>query len=90
MRHWREHPVHFLEAKPEYARQQALVFHNIDYNVISFSLLTKNYMHLAKCLVPIGETQINMTMDERVTMLKRHTKRFTEEEIRKKFKLPTK
>lgn len=78
-----------MQAKLEYARQDALVFHNIDYIFITVYLLRKDYEHLARCLVPIGEKQIAMTMEERVAMLKRHTRRFTEEEIRKKFKLPS-
>jgi hypothetical protein len=45
----------------------------------------KDYKTLAKCLVPIGD-QIALTMDERIAMLKRHTRPFTEEEIRTKFK----
>jgi hypothetical protein len=56
------------------------VFHNIDYLMITLRLLMKDYEHLARCLVPIGD-QISMTMDERVAMLKRHTRRFTEEEL---------
>jgi hypothetical protein len=62
-----------------------LVFHNIDYIMITVKLLQKDYLHLAKCLVPIGD-QIHMTLDERVTLLKRHTRRFTEDEIKQKFR----
>lgn len=85
MRHWRDHPVAFLKAKDTYASQDALVFHNIDYVFITVRLLMKDYETLAKCLVPIGD-QIGMTMEERVNMLKSHTRPFTEEEIKKKFK----
>jgi len=53
--------------------------------MITVRLLMKDYERLARCLVPIGADQISMTMDERVAMLKRHTRRFTEEEIRQKF-----
>ncbi|KAK3323080.1 hypothetical protein B0H66DRAFT_555776 [Apodospora peruviana] len=87
LRHWRDHPAAFMAGKGEYARQQALVFHDIDYIFITVNLLRKNYEHLARCLVPIGDKQIAMTLDERVAMLKRHTRRFTEEEIIKKYKL---
>ncbi|GAB1314614.1 hypothetical protein MFIFM68171_04824 [Madurella fahalii] len=84
LRHWREHPVSFLKSKDTYASQNALVFHNIDYMMITIRLLRKDYKTLAKCMVPIGN-QISMTLDERAAFLKRHTRRFTEEEIRKKF-----
>ncbi|TRX96391.1 hypothetical protein FHL15_002663 [Xylaria flabelliformis] len=84
LRHWRDHPVHFLESKETYGREQALVFHNIDYLMITVRLMMQDYEHLARCLVPIGD-QIDMTMEQRVAMLKRHTRRFSEEEIRQKF-----
>ncbi|KAI0872545.1 fatty acid desaturase [Hypoxylon argillaceum] len=84
LRHWRDHPVHFLQSKGIYSREHALVFHNIDYLMITVRLMMRDYEHLARCLVPIGE-QIDMTMDQRVAMLKRHTRRFSEDEIRAKF-----
>ena len=61
------------------------MFHNIDYLMITVRLFMKDYEHLARCLVPIGD-QVYLSMEERVTLLKRHTRRFTEEEIRRKFK----
>ncbi|KAI0111222.1 fatty acid desaturase [Nemania sp. FL0031] len=84
LRHWRDHPVHFLQNKETYSREHALVFHNIDYLMITVRLMMRDYEHLARCLVPIGD-QIDMTMEERVVMLKRHTRRFSEDEIREKF-----
>jgi hypothetical protein len=76
--------VHFLRQKGVYAKEKALVFHNIDYIMITISLVLKRYDHLARCLVPIGD-QIDLTMEERVAMLKRNTRRFTEEELCQKF-----
>ncbi|KAI0401653.1 fatty acid desaturase [Xylaria palmicola] len=84
LRHWRDHPVHFLRSKETYGREHALVFHNIDYLMITVRLMMRDYEHLARCLVPMGE-QIDMTMEQRATMLRRHTRRFSEEEIREKF-----
>ncbi|KAH8158973.1 hypothetical protein CIB48_g9268 [Xylaria polymorpha] len=84
LRHWRDHPVHFLESKEIYSREHALVFHNIDYLMITVRLIMRDYEHLARCLVPIGD-QIDMTMEQRVALLKRHTRKFSEEEIREKF-----
>lgn len=85
MRHWREHPVAFLKAKHTYASNGALVFHDIDYLFMTVTLLRKDYARLAECMVPIGEKQIRMTMEERAAMLRRHTTAFTEEEIKAKF-----
>ncbi|KAK4100485.1 fatty acid desaturase [Parathielavia hyrcaniae] len=84
LRHWRHHPVAFLKQKEVYANEKALVFHNIDYLMITISLLRKDYLHLARCLVPMGD-QMDMTLEERAAMLRRTTRRFTEEEIREKF-----
>ncbi|KAJ3459295.1 hypothetical protein FSOLCH5_014220 [Fusarium solani] len=87
MRHWREHPVSFLKTKHIYASQQALVFHDIDYLMVTVRLLMKDYKRLAECLVPIG-SQMSLNMDERVKLLQRHTRRFSEDEIKHKFKTP--
>jgi hypothetical protein len=53
--------------------------------MVTVRLLLKDYKTLARCMVPIGD-QISMTLEERAEFLKSHTRRFTEEEIRKKFK----
>ncbi|MCJ1307549.1 hypothetical protein MMC25_001195 [Agyrium rufum] len=84
-RHWRDHPVAFLQQKRTYARESALVFQNIDYLMITLRLMMKDYEHLAKCLVPMGE-QIGMSLTQIAEMLERKTRRFTEEEIGRKFK----
>ncbi len=60
------------------------MFHNIDYLMITVRLLMKDYAHLAKCLVPIGD-QMDMTLEERAELLRRHARRFSEDEIREKF-----
>lgn len=39
-------------------------------------LLPKDYAYLAKCLVPI-RTQVDMTMEDHIAMLKRHSRQFT-------------
>ena len=83
-RHWRAHPLAFLQGKKQYAKEGALVFHNIDYLGITFCLLTKKYKYLAKQLIPMGD-QIGMSIDEIAEMLKRKTRRFTEQEIKAKF-----
>lgn len=61
------------------------MFHNIDFLMISLRLLCKDYEHLARCLVPIGD-QIELTMEGRVALLKRLTRKFSEEEIQEKFR----
>ncbi|KAF2681213.1 hypothetical protein K458DRAFT_310035 [Lentithecium fluviatile CBS 122367] len=84
LRHWRDHPIAFLAQKQQYSNEHALVFYNIDYLMITFTLLAKNYEHLARCLVPMGE-QMKMTVEERAEMLRRKTRKFSEEEIAEKW-----
>ncbi|KAJ6436640.1 MEI5 protein [Purpureocillium lavendulum] len=71
------------KSKAEYASQGALVFHGIDFVMITVRLLLKDYRTLAECMVPIGG-QISMTMDERVEFLKGRTQQFTEKDIQRK------
>ncbi|KAH6887998.1 hypothetical protein B0T10DRAFT_489278 [Thelonectria olida] len=84
LRHWRDHPVSFLQQKHIYAKESALVFHNIDYLMVTFRLMIKDYETLAKCLVPMGD-QIQLTMEGRIELLKKLTRKFTEEQIREKY-----
>ncbi|QKX57537.1 uncharacterized protein TRUGW13939_04654 [Talaromyces rugulosus] len=86
-RHWRDHPLALLRAKPKYQTERALIFKNIDYIMITVKLLQKDYLYLAKCLVPIGDAQIRMTLEERAAMLRTKTTRFSEEAIREKYGL---
>lgn len=55
--------------------------------MMTIKLLQKDYIYLAKCLVPIGEQQIQMSLEERAAMLRTKTKKFSEEAIRAKFGL---
>ena len=84
-RHWRDHPISFFQQRHTYACEGALVFHNIDYLMITFKLMRKDYKHLARCLVPMG-SQIGLSIDEIAALLETKTRRFTEAEIQTKFK----
>ena len=83
-RHWRDHPRAFLASKATYSSQQALVFQHIDYLMMTVHLLKKDYDYLAGCIVPIGD-QIGMTKKELANLLRKKTKKFTEEEVERKF-----
>lgn len=65
----------FTKQKERYAEEGALVFRNVDYIFITVKLLQKDYMHLAKCLIPMG-SQVNMALEERAQMLRTRTRRF--------------
>ncbi|WEW56700.1 hypothetical protein PRK78_002148 [Emydomyces testavorans] len=84
-RHWREHPVAFMKQKERYAEERALVFRNIDFIMITVKLLQKDYMYLAKCLVPMGD-QVKMSLQERADMLRSRARRFTSDELQSKFR----
>ena len=60
------------------------MFQNIDFIGMTITLLRKDYMHLASCLIPMGD-QINMSQTEIADMLRTKTKRFSDEDIMKKY-----
>jgi len=84
LRHWKDHPRAFLKAKKEYTNGRALVFQNIDYLMMTYRILRKDYLYLADCVVPIGD-QIGMSKQELANMLRTKTRKFTEEEIQEKY-----
>ncbi|KAI9702410.1 MAG: hypothetical protein M1836_000889 [Candelina mexicana] len=84
LRHWRDHPRALLKSKNQYAENHALVFRDIDYLMMTVTLLRKDYEHLARCMVPIGG-QVALSMEERVNLLRGKTRAFTREDVRRKF-----
>ena len=84
-RHWRNHPQSFLQQNHIYTKEGALVFHDIDYLLMTIKLLQKDYVYLAKRLIPLGN-QIDLSIDEIAALLRTKTRRFTEPEILAKFK----
>lgn len=84
-RHWRDHPSAFIKSKQRYASEGALVFQNIDYLMITIRLMKQDYDTLADCLVPMGD-QIGMDKKEIKAMLRSKCRRFTEEDIKRKFR----
>jgi hypothetical protein len=79
--------VHFLQSKAKYTAGRALVFTNIDYLMLTLTLMRRDYAHLATCFVPIGEEQIRLAQTPGAVeaMLRTKTRKFTEEDIRRKF-----
>ncbi|KAH9845436.1 acylamide-delta3(E)-desaturase [Teratosphaeria destructans] len=85
---WGQHalqPVAFTQQRQLYADGKALVFHDIDFFMMTVKLLSKDYGYLADHLVPIGD-QVNMSKTEIADMLRTKTRKFTEEEIMHKFR----
>lgn len=77
--------MHFIQQKKTYAEGKALVFRDIDFLMMTFRLLRKDYEYLAEHLVPIGE-QIGMSKAQLAAMLRTKTRRLTEEDIERKFR----
>ena len=74
-----------MQQKELYANGRALVFHDIDFFMMTIRLLCKDYATLANHLVPIGD-QVKMTKAEIADMLRTKTRKFTEEDIQQKFR----
>ena len=74
-----------MKSKKQYQDGKALFFRNIDYLMLTWHILRKNYEHLADCMVPIGEEQIGMSRGERAELLRSKTRRFSEGEIGRVF-----
>lgn len=53
--------------------------------MITVKVLMKDYEYLARRLVPVDNPRA-LSIEERVTLLKQHTRQFTDDEIRLKFK----
>lgn len=73
-----------MKVKKDYQDGKALFFRNVDYLMLTYHILRKNYLHLADCMIPIGD-QIKLTREEKANLLRSKTKQFSEEEIRQKF-----
>ena len=52
--------------------------------MMTYRILAKDYLYLADCVVPIGD-QIGLSKQELADMLRSKTRRFSEEEIQKKY-----
>ena len=62
----------------------ALTFQKLDFIKLAILLARKKYAYLAECLVPMGE-QIGMTNDELAEMLRKKTRKFTKDEVRRAY-----
>jgi len=53
--------------------------------MLTVKLLQKDYLHLARCQLPIGD-QVMMSVSEIAALLETKTRRFSEDKIWLKFK----
>lgn len=72
-RHWTELPGELERNRETYAREGAIVFQGIDFFVIWFFLVTRNYDALARRYVQLGDRELSR--EEIISLLKERTKR---------------
>lgn len=79
--HWTDMPVEFENNIDRYKEQEAIVFHTIDFFVVWFFLMSKQYSMLAKFYVNLGNGP--ESKEEIIALLKSRTKRIDDETIEK-------
>lgn len=83
--HWYDQPNTFMRTQSRYENEYALVFRDLDYVMLTYRLLQKDYSYIAKHMVPIGVSQTAMSTQDKIAMLRMKTKKFSEEDIQKIF-----
>lgn len=73
-------PVEFEENKATYAKEKAIVFQGIDFFVVWFFLMTKNYKALAKRYVHLDDTYVGKE-EELIAFFKVRTLKIPEEKM---------
>lgn len=72
--HYTDMPVEFQQNRDTYARERAIVFEGLDFFLVWFLLMTKNYRKLARHFVHLDDTYKND--DQVIAFLKERVKRF--------------
>lgn len=72
--HWTEMPIDFEKNMSRYAEEKAIVFRKLDYFMVWFLLMTKNYKSLSKYFVDLspGESRTNI---EIINLMKERVRR---------------
>jgi len=73
-RHWTDHPKEFLDNIDAYIKEDAIVFHTIDFTTVWLFLMLKKYKTLAKYYVVL-DPNVKMTEEEIIAKLKYRTRR---------------
>jgi len=76
-RHWTEMPKDFLENLERYRKEQCVVFHGVDFFMVSVLLWTRQYGFLARRFVRMPGDE--RTDAEIITFLKARTRAISEE-----------
>lgn len=73
-RHWTDHPGELLENRAKYAQHDAVVFEGVDFFMVWFFLMRKDWDTLAKHFVDMRETR--RSKDEVIALLQSRVQRF--------------
>lgn len=67
-RHWTDLPVEFQQNLAKYDKERAIVFEGIDFFIVWWLLMTKNFKKLARHMVDLGESR--RSEDEKIALMK--------------------
>jgi hypothetical protein len=85
IRHWQDHPEHFLGNVEKFREQKVVVFRGCDYWELWCSLMTRNYDYLASHYVDLSG---KMSKAQKIEYLKQRTRRLSPDQVEMNY--PTK
>jgi hypothetical protein len=78
IRHWQDHPEHFLANADKFKSENVVIFRGCDYWFLWCSLMVKDYDFLANHYVDLTG---KMSFEEKKDYLKARTKRLTKKQV---------
>lgn len=81
IRHWQDHPEHFLASREKFNEQKVIIFRNCDYWEIWCHLMVKDHVWLAKHLVSNDSDSV----EAKVAFLKTRLKRLSPQQMKNSF-----
>lgn len=78
IRHWQDHPEHFVENIKKFRDEKVIIFDGVDYWGLFCLLMTQNYLVLADRFVDLTGT---MSQADKIAYLKERSRRLSEKEI---------
>jgi fatty acid desaturase len=78
--HWTDMPVEFQKNLEKYSQHKSLIFEGLDFHMVWFFLMTKNYKKLAKHTININGNTFS-SEEELIEIMKQRTKQFSKEKL---------
>lgn len=79
LRHWTDMPADFERDLPKYRQEGSIIFQGIDFFIVWFFLMTKNYNKLADHFVDLQEPK--RSREEVIAFLRERTRRISVEQV---------